>query len=50
MHSFATLLESLATIVRNTHQHQESGASFDLDTIPTPHQRHALELIETFTP
>lgn len=50
VHSFTTLLESLGTIVRNTHQHQESGASFTLDTIPSPQQRHALELIETITP
>jgi hypothetical protein len=49
-HAFGDLLESLSTIVRNTHQHRESGATFTLDTIPTPHQRHALELIETITP
>ena len=49
-HAFGDLLESLSTIVRNTHQHRESGATFTLDTIPTPQQRHALELIETITP
>ena len=49
-HSFTTLLESLSTIVRNTHQHRESGATITLDTIPTPHQQHALELIETINP
>jgi hypothetical protein len=50
VHSFKTLLESLGTIVRNTHQHPESGATITLDTIPTPHQQHALELIETINP
>lgn len=50
VHSFATLLESLGTIVRNTHQHRETGASFTLDTIPTPHQQRALDLIETIEP
>ena len=49
-HSFQTLLESLGTIVRNTHQHRETGASFTLDTIPTPHQQRALELIESIEP
>ena len=50
VHSFTTLLDSLSTIVRNTHQHQESGATITLDTIPTPHQQHALELLETIDP
>ena len=50
VHSFTTLLESLGTIVRNTHQHHDTGATITLDTIPTPHQRHALELLETINP
>lgn len=50
VHSFKTLLEGLGTIVRNTHQHPETGATFTLDTVPTPHQQHALELIETINP
>jgi hypothetical protein len=49
VHSFKTLLESLSTIVRNTHQHPQTGATFTLDTIPTPHQQHALDLVETIT-
>ncbi|MDF1521927.1 MAG: IS1634 family transposase, partial [Trueperaceae bacterium] len=50
VHSFKTLLESLGTIVRNTHQHAETGATITLDTIPTAHQQHALELVETINP
>ncbi|MFU8842152.1 MAG: transposase, partial [Nitriliruptoraceae bacterium] len=49
-HSFKTLLESLGAIVRNTHQHPETGITFTLDTVPTPHQQHALELVETINP
>ena len=48
-HSFKTLLEDLATIVRNTHQHPDTGATITLDTIPTPHQQHALTLVDTIT-
>ena len=50
VHSFKTLLESLGTIVRNTHQHPQTGVTFTLDTVPTPHQQHALELVETIHP
>lgn len=50
VHSFKTLLESLGTIVRNTHQHPQTGVTFTLDTIPTPHQQHALALVDTITP
>ncbi len=48
--AITTLLESLGTIVRNTGQQRESGATFTLDTIPTPHQQHALDLVETINP
>jgi hypothetical protein len=48
VHSFKTLLEDLSTIVRNTHQHPDTGAAtITLDTIPTAHQQHALELVDT---
>ena len=50
VHSFKTLLESLGTIVRNTHQHPQTGVTFTLDTVPTPHQQRALELVETINP
>jgi hypothetical protein len=50
VHSFKTLLEDLSTIVRNTHQHHETGTTVTLDTIPTPHQQHTLELVETINP
>ena len=50
VHSFATLLADLSTIVRNqcTRPHMTDPAepSFDIDTKPTPTQRHALKLIE----
>ena len=50
VHSFKTLLEDLSSIVRNTHQHQASGATITLDTIPTPQQQRALDLVETINP
>ena len=48
VHSFATLIAELATIVRNTcltHTSAEA-ATFDLLTTPTPKQRRALELVQ----
>jgi hypothetical protein len=49
-HSFRTLLEDLATIVRNTCRPpsaKSSAATFQIVTTPTASQRRALELIET---
>ena len=46
-HSFKTLLEDLSTIVRNTHRHPETSVTITLDTIPTPHQQHTLDLVDT---
>ena len=48
-HSLRTLLEDLATIVRNTCRAPgpvERSGTFELTTAPTPSQRRALELIE----
>jgi transposase len=47
-HSFRTLLNELATIVRNTCRRRDADASeqtFEIDTTPNPKQRQALELI-----
>jgi len=49
-HSFRTLLEHLATIVRNTCRTPGAPAStstFQIVTTPSPSQRRALELIDT---
>ena len=49
-HSFRTLLDDLATIVRNTCRvpgEQTSNGNFTIDTTPSNKQRQALELIET---
>ena len=49
VHSFATLLAELATIVRNTCRTPNAGAdapTFDLLTTPNPKQQRALELIQ----
>jgi len=51
-HSFRTLIEDLATIVRNTCRmpgDQESSAEFTIDTTPSTKQQRALELLETIT-
>jgi hypothetical protein len=51
-HSFRTLIEDLATIVRNTCRapgDQKSSASFTIDTTPSQKQQHALDLLETIT-
>jgi transposase len=50
VHSFSTLLAGLATIVRNTCRRKEAEdgeATFCLDTIPSPQQRRAMELLNT---
>jgi transposase len=51
VHSFATLLQELATIVRNTCVTRGTRASppFQMLTTPNPTQRRALELLETIT-
>jgi hypothetical protein len=49
-HSFATLLDELATQTRNTIRPQPSRASFDQLTKPTPTQTRALALIHDYTP
>ena len=49
-HSFRTLIEDLATIVRNTCRvpgEQTSSGDFTIDTTPTDKQQRALELLET---
>jgi transposase len=48
-HSLTTLLDELATRTRNTIRLQDSKASFDQLTQPTPTQAHALALIESYT-
>ncbi len=51
-HSFRTLLEELATLVRNTCRTPGStqhAATFDVLTTPTPLQRRAFELIDQIT-
>jgi hypothetical protein len=51
-HSFRTLIEDLATIVRNTCRvpgDQTSSADFTIDTTPSDKQQRALELLETIT-
>jgi transposase len=46
VHSFRTLIKDLGTIVRNRcHAKNNDGAEFELDTIPTPEQQHALDLV-----
>ncbi len=48
VHSFRTLLQSLATVVRNTCRYPGSGtnADFQVLTIPTDEQQRALRLVE----
>ena len=48
VHSFATLMAEIATIVRNTCRTPGAGEdvpTFDIVTTPNPKQRHALDLI-----
>ena len=47
-HSLPTLLDELATRTRNTIRLQESDATFEQLTKPTPTQTRALKLIETY--
>ena len=52
VHSFATLLGELATIVRNTCRTPGAGANaptFNLVTTPNAKQKHALELLQQIT-
>ena len=49
-HSFRTLLETLATLVRNTCRlHESETATFDIVTTPTTLQKRALDLVDTIT-
>lgn len=51
-HSFATLMDELSTIVRNTCRTPSSGADtarFQVTTTPNPKQRHAIELLQSIT-
>jgi len=51
-HSFRTLIEDLATIVRNTCRvpgDQNSSAGFTIDTTPSQKQQRAFDLLETIT-
>jgi hypothetical protein len=53
VHSFATLLEELATIVRNTCRApgaDDDAPTFEVVTIANPTQRRALELLDAITP
>ncbi len=45
-HSFRSLLDELALVVRNTNRVHGSEASFETITKPNPTQTHALQLIE----
>jgi hypothetical protein len=49
VHSFRTLLEELATIVRNSCQArgEKTGATFTMTTTPSPHQQRALKLLDS---
>jgi transposase len=48
-HSLQTLLDELATRTRNTIRLQESDATFDQLSEPTPTQARALALVESYT-
>lgn len=51
-HSFATLMNELSTLVRNTCRTPSSGADparLQLTTIPNPQQRRAMELLQHIT-
>ena len=52
VHSFATLLGELATIVRNTSRTPGAGAdapTFNITTTPNSKQKHAIELLQKIT-
>lgn len=46
VHSFRTLLVDLATLTKNRMSVKQTGAAFDLFTIPTPVQSRAFTLLE----
>ncbi|MHB1774316.1 MAG: IS1634 family transposase [Acidimicrobiales bacterium] len=53
VHSFATLMAELATLVRNTCRAPSAGPqapTFAITTTPSPHQRHALALAQQIQP
>jgi hypothetical protein len=53
VHSFATLLAELATLVRNTCRTPGAGPNaptFALVTTPSPAQQRAFDLLQTLTP
>lgn len=57
VHSFATLMAQMATVVRNTCRTQSGGAdananasTFDVLTTATAHQQRALALIQAIQP
>lgn len=43
--SFRTLLDDLATVVKNTVQHTGGAPAFDMITTPTPVQKRALDAL-----
>lgn len=51
VHSFRTLLNDLSTIVRNTctARSSGSGATFQMNTVPSPAQQRALQLLQAIT-
>jgi hypothetical protein len=53
VHSFATLLAELATVVRNTCRTPAAGPdapTFTLVTTPSPAQQRAFDLLQTIAP
>jgi len=53
LHSFRTLLRELAAVVRNTCRRADAAPdepSFELDTLLTPHQQTATDLLRAITP
>ena len=53
VHSFATLLADLATLVRNTYRTPSAGPdapTFQLVTTPSAAQRRAFDLLQTLAP
>ena len=46
MHSFQTLLDDLATLMRNRVRPSGATTDFELDAIPTPTQHRAYELLD----
>lgn len=53
VHSFATLLSELATVVRSTCRTpnaRSDAPTFEVVTTPSPYQRRAIELLQAITP